>query len=108
MSIFSKGDKAFYRHLTDVADKIDNTGDGDVLTRIDFVKDGLVNYIPQHRPAKIVTDVEYDFTETLKQLESQVSIGQQSIIQFETMESYSPIEVSEKVIAKFEEVTIYQ
>lgn len=101
LNIFSTGNDRFYADLFDVIDNIVNTGKTSV--RVNFVKGGILNYIPEFKPTRVATNSDYDSEAAQKQWYAQRPVGHQSVMQFEFERPHLTLQPGEKVLAKSEE-----
>ncbi len=101
LNIFSTGNESFYAHLFEALNRIETTrGNGDISTRVNYVRDGVLNYIADFKASQIVTDLDYDNFAAREQWKSQRPVGLQSVIQFEINRLRSPLNPGTRVLAK--------
>ena len=105
LNIFSKGDRNFYSHLANATKTFERKAD--LSAKINFVRDGLLNYIEDFQPTKVVADSDYDSNYAREQWKTQHPLGLQSIFQFESKSPQSPLPLGTRVLAKFEGSSVF-
>ena len=107
LSMFSTGDESFYSHLFEALNRIETSANIDISTRVNYVRDGVLNYIADFKASYIVTDSDYDDTAAREQWKSQHPVGLQSVIQFEIKRLQSPLAPGTLVLAKYEDNEVF-
>ena len=101
LGIFSTGDATFYSHLADVITSIDKqTG---LVSEVRNVQDGIINYIADFEPSKVVKLSDYKLGPSLEQWSTQSPLGHQTIFQFEIQPPKTPLAAGEKVLINLDE-----
>lgn len=101
MVVFSMGDAAFYSHLRDAVDSIEKTA-GLVLEVLN-VQDGVINYVADFEPSKVVKLADYKLGPSLQQWSMQSPLGHQTVFQFEIQSPKTPLAAGEKVLINHNE-----
>lgn len=81
--------------------KIENATE--LATKINSVRDGIIKYVADFEPTKVITDTDYDSKSSFKQWESQHPLALQSLSQFEFKSHKSPLSSSDRVLVKTED-----
>jgi len=77
-----------------------NTG---IVSHVQSVKDGILNYIPDFQPAKTTLDIDYDKKDSIRQYQEQHPVAHQTILQFEIQtRNMPPLMESDDVLVNVE------